>query len=495
VTSAQYPIVADQNFIIATRDAGYRNLATAVGELLDNSIQAGATSLRIFVNCDRSQSFQIAVLDNGSGMHASALRRALQFGGTSRFNDRSGPGRFGMGLPNSSLSQARRVEVYTWQTARRVSFSYLDVDEVAQGMLRGIPEPQNRHLPSWVVPHSAKSGTLVVWCQCDRVPRVDSAILIDHLRANLGRIYRYYLWDGLTLFINDHQVCPIDPLLCDRRAMHSGAKEFGAPLVYTVRVPRDPKRIAQVKVRFSEFPVEKWHDLSSPDKRLQGITRQAGVSIVRGKREVAFGWFFMGGKRKENYDDWWRSEIVFDPELDEYFGVTNTKQQIVPAPELEEVLSRDLEQIARNLNGRVRSAFNNVRNDSRAARVAVSRDRLLPPPVILVGQPKDGTSTRRQAKAAGLRYGLEEVASSDDSFYSFRLTGRKLTVFLNTNHPFYRCVFHKRARDMNQERYHWECLLFALARAEAEAKNEREIDYCRRKRIRWSNALAIFLGN
>ena len=48
---------------------------------------------------------------------------------------------------------------------------------------------------------------------------------------------------------------------------------------------------------------------------------------------------------------------------------------------------------------------------------------------------------------------------------------------------------------MNQERYHWECVLFALARAEAEAKNEREIDYCRRKRIRWSNALAIFLGN
>src|SRR5258708_32408149 len=101
---------SSRKFSAASRGAGFRTLETAIGELLDNSIQAGATSLRIFLNCETSQCSQIAVLDNGSGMHAGALRRALQFGGSSRFNDRSGPGRFGMGLPNSSLSQAKRVE-------------------------------------------------------------------------------------------------------------------------------------------------------------------------------------------------------------------------------------------------------------------------------------------------------------------------------------------------------------------------------------------------
>ena len=48
-------------------------------------------------------------------MDAETLTEALRFGGTTSFNSRKGLGRFGMGLPNASLSQARRVDVYTWQ--------------------------------------------------------------------------------------------------------------------------------------------------------------------------------------------------------------------------------------------------------------------------------------------------------------------------------------------------------------------------------------------
>src|SRR5689334_10152361 len=106
MASCRYPIICDQNFIVATRDSGYRNLATALAELLDNSIQAGAKCVRIFVDAGTLPCSQIAVLDDGCGMDEVALRTALQFGGTSRFNDRTGQGRFGMGLPNSSLSQA-----------------------------------------------------------------------------------------------------------------------------------------------------------------------------------------------------------------------------------------------------------------------------------------------------------------------------------------------------------------------------------------------------
>jgi hypothetical protein len=495
MVSYRYPIISDQNFIIATRDAGYRNLATALAELLDNSIQAGSTCVRIFVDAEASPCSQIAVLDDGRGMDAAALRTALQFGGSSRFNDRSGQGRFGMGLPNSSFSQARRFEVYTWQNSGLALFSYLDIDDVAAGKLRNIPRPEAQPLPRWAVSYAHRSGTLVVWQKCDRVPAVERIALLQYLRTNFARMYRYHLWDGINIFINDETVPSIDPLLCDSRTKHKGAAEFGGPLVYDMRVPREPKRCAQIRVRFAEFPVAKWHSLSSAEKRSWGISRQAGVSIVRGKREVAFGWFFMGKKRKENYDDWWRCEVTFDPDLDEYFGVTNTKQQISPVAELEEVLGRDVEPIARMLNARARSAFNKVRTNTRASRVAVARDRLLPP----AGDSEDGSRgglyVQRAFHGGGLRYKIEETASSDDEFYSFRLSRRELTVVLNTNHPFYRHMFCNNSVSMNEQRFHWECLLFALARSEAEAKNEREIDYCRRKRIRWSNALATFLGN
>ena len=63
---------------------------------------------------ERSRLHEIAVLDNGSGMDATTLRMALQFGNGTRLDDRSGIGRFGMGLPNASISQAARVDIWTW---------------------------------------------------------------------------------------------------------------------------------------------------------------------------------------------------------------------------------------------------------------------------------------------------------------------------------------------------------------------------------------------
>ena len=44
----------------------------------------------------------------------------------------SGMGKFGMGLPNASISQANRVEVYSWQNGE-CFYTYLDVDEIKKG--------------------------------------------------------------------------------------------------------------------------------------------------------------------------------------------------------------------------------------------------------------------------------------------------------------------------------------------------------------------------
>ena len=113
-------------------------------------------------------------------------------------------------------------------------------------------------------------------------------------------------------------------------------------------------------MRFSELPVDKWHDLPAAEKKARGITNAPCVSVVRAGREIDRGWFFMGGKRRENYDDWWRCEVSFDPVLDELFGITNSKQAISPRGELIDMLGPDLEPIARALNGRVRRQFEMV---------------------------------------------------------------------------------------------------------------------------------------
>ena len=87
---ADYPLVAIQNFIQATRDSGYKSTSSALAELVDNSLQAGAklVSIGIAVQDETAANpLRVSVLDDGCGMDKKTLRQALRFGGSSRFND------------------------------------------------------------------------------------------------------------------------------------------------------------------------------------------------------------------------------------------------------------------------------------------------------------------------------------------------------------------------------------------------------------------------
>src|SRR4051812_17689351 len=107
-------IIALNHFIQATRDSGYKGTAAALAELVDNSFEANATRVHVELRKSSDDQLTVIVCDNGCGMSPSVLQLALQFGGSTRFNSRKGMGRYGMGLPNSSLSHARRLDVYTW---------------------------------------------------------------------------------------------------------------------------------------------------------------------------------------------------------------------------------------------------------------------------------------------------------------------------------------------------------------------------------------------
>ena len=345
----QFSIVAVDRFIQATRDSGYKNTSSAVAELVDNAIQADATRIRITV-CHATDgetgAVELLVQDNGTGMDPFTLRTALRFGGTTRFNDRTGLGRYGMGLPNSSLSQARRVTVYTWRTPGEVFMSYLDVDKIAAGDVTEVPTPCRVPPPTGA---NGRRGTMVVWSRCDRLDNRRISTIARKLLNDLGRQFRYYLTDRVKITVNGDRVEPIDPLYLNPAAKRTGATLFGQPIEYEVQAAEGNGKAAavgRVRITFSELPVANWHKLSNDEKRRLGISKGAGVSMVRGGREVDYGWFFLGGKRRENYDDWWRCEIQFDPILDEAFGITHTKQQVRPKTYLIETLTPDIEAAA-----------------------------------------------------------------------------------------------------------------------------------------------------
>ena len=260
-----------------------------------------------------------------------------------------------MGLPNSSLSQARRVTVTSWKALGRGSCrhknvigngttlqSYLDVDEIASGSIIDVPRPRRPAKPPAHSP--SQSGTIVHWASCDRLDFKRPSTICRHLTRELAQRFRYFLTRGIMIRINDVKIEPIDPMFLMARTSPRRAKRYGDEIVYTVSAdPNDASAATgKVRVRFSELPVAKWARLSNAEKRQMGIANKAGVSILRAGREVDYGWFFFGTKRKENYDDWWRCEVHFDGILDEAFGLTHSKQQIRPKQYLLDILTPDM---------------------------------------------------------------------------------------------------------------------------------------------------------
>ncbi len=368
-----YDIVPTQLVVKALQDGGYRNAAYAIAELIDNSIQAGAKLVELLCiekeelvsQRRRTRLHQLAVLDNGHGMDSSDLRRALQFGNGGHLNDRSGIGRFGMGLPNSSMSQGERVEVWSWKKGvQNALYSYLDISEISSGDLREVPEPSQKAIPKcWEKTGQSfgKTGTLVVWAKPNRCTWKTAVAIIKNSEELIGRIYRRFLNDGtvtirmaafrdtaLSEATDDDPAKPNDPLYLmestscpEPWADASMAEPWGNDHQQRIRIQFKGEvhdvvltySIAKKEARTGHNPGDKKHG--------RHAARNLGVSIMRAGRELD-----LDPKWLPTYDTtarWIGVEVEFPPALDEVFGVTNNKQA---ATHLADLAGRDKEEFA-----------------------------------------------------------------------------------------------------------------------------------------------------
>ena len=336
--SESFSIVNDQKFIEATRNSGYKSTVAAFSEIIDNALQANAkeASIHFILKAKESNAHgramrtvhEVVFVDDGQGMDDTTLREALRFGGSSRFNDRSGLGRFGMGLPNASFSQCRRLEIYSRIQSGAFTYSYLDVDEIVAGTQSAVPVPKSVELPNDLRAYflSEGSGTLIVWRKCDRLDyNGRDRTLSKAASSDIGRIFRRFILADTSIHIHNTLVEPIDPLFVDTRCQHHGALEkFRHPITI---VDRNGQVRGSATVRLSLLP-ETWFRNQSEDSDRKKILkdRPRGFSILRNGREIDYGLF--GIRTGHWICDWWGGEIEFKPELDEAFGVNHTKQGI-----------------------------------------------------------------------------------------------------------------------------------------------------------------------
>ena len=352
----KYDLVPTSLAVKAMRDSGYRNTAYAIAELIDNAIQAKASSVELL--CCERQYFvkhrtrrnihQIAVLDNGTGMNSDVLSAALQFGNGEYLNDRSGIGRFGMGLPSSSISQCRRVEVWTWQHGPNSAiYSYIDLDNVESNVQTTVPEPEKRAIPDlWRASGQSfgSTGTLVVWSELDRCLWKTALTIIKNSEYVIGRMYRRFIKEGqasirMASFVDEtpstfdeERFAEVnDPLYLivpsstpepyDEAAMF---RQDGDHWQIVEDIEYDGST-HQVTIRFTVAKEEARNRTNAGGTPYGRHAKQnVGVSLVRADRELE-----LDSSLVIQYDPrerWWGIEVEFPPGLDEIFGVTNNKQ-------------------------------------------------------------------------------------------------------------------------------------------------------------------------
>lgn len=111
-------IPPDPRIIDALRNIGY-SLESALADLVDNSIDAGAETVLIRFVRDDSTLIGVLVIDDGQGMTQPVLDQAMQFAGRKTYGEED-LGMYGMGLKTASLSQADRLSVLTRSGPRSV---------------------------------------------------------------------------------------------------------------------------------------------------------------------------------------------------------------------------------------------------------------------------------------------------------------------------------------------------------------------------------------
>ncbi|HEX2528700.1 MAG TPA: ATP-binding protein [Geminicoccus sp.] len=316
------------------RGLGY-SPETAIADLIDNSIAAGAAA--VTVDLDWNEGDSIArVLDDGRGMDDAGLVKAMCFGGEGPTGVRAQDdlGRFGLGLKTASLSQCRRLTVASRQNCEIAALAW-DVDAVIEsGRWDALIPDRLTPSPQLDLLLRHESGTLVQWDRMDAIGGLSGLerdafyLRVRDIGAHLGMAFHRFLAGDarrVSITLNGRAVKAWDPF-----QRHHPA---------TITMPSEPVRhggrtftvtpyVLPHRDRFANDA--EWEASGGPG----GWGERQGFYVYRGKRLlVPGGWLGLGGTRAWTRDEASRlARIAVDlpTELDADWRIDVRKSQARP---------------------------------------------------------------------------------------------------------------------------------------------------------------------
>jgi hypothetical protein len=334
-----------RRLIKSLRDMGYE-FSSAVSDLVDNSIEAGATQVSVQVEFEGDNSW-VSIADNGRGMSPSDLREAMRYGSSSRDYGEEDLGKFGLGMKVASLSQCQSLAVASRTSRERADIAAYawdleHIERVNRWEILDLRE--NGVVPDIMKdPLRDKPGTVVVWRRLDRLlgyahpygehARKRLSLMCRETENYLAMVFHRFLQGEakgrrkLKIVLNDNVVEPWDPFC--RSEPHTKTirpipikVEHEGVTGYVVLEPY----ILPNQSGFSS--VEAFRLASGP----ANWNQQQGFYIYRSDRLIQSG----GWNRLRTADEHTklaRIGVKFSPQLDEAFKVNVTKMRVSLPPQ------------------------------------------------------------------------------------------------------------------------------------------------------------------
>jgi len=194
-------------FIDALRQIGY-SFEEAVADIVDNSIDAAASNVRIRFVIRESHGVDLAIADDGSGMSAKILREAMRFGTVLPRENEKRLGMFGLGLKLASMAHADSVFVLSRSNGSLSGRAWTD-EGLKEGFACDLLDKEDMIQIMELAGKlwSGRQGTLVYWDTLFRYsknfdePYILCDRLIKDLRDYLG-LHLHRLLDNMAITID-----------------------------------------------------------------------------------------------------------------------------------------------------------------------------------------------------------------------------------------------------------------------------------------------------
>lgn len=318
------------------RDTGY-DFNTAMADIVDNSIAADATVIKVKIELDPTNSVRVYVADNGVGMDMPGLKNAMRYGSSQRI-DPSSLGKFGLGLKTASTAFCRSLSVLSKDKDNdeyhKVQW---DIDEICRvnkwSLL--VPPINDEEVEILEDVTDGGSGTLIIWDKVDRLMKdyVQDSYrrkafekMIKNLIQHFAMIYERFLDPSYTdkpieMYVNDIKVEPWDPF-CKKNS-------------YSKLLAHQKKEVELPDGSKSYFEIDAWllprvDQFDSKEERMNAkiSNDMEGFYVYRENRLIHYG-DWLGMFVKDPHISLLRINFSFTHELDDYFNVDIKKSRIL----------------------------------------------------------------------------------------------------------------------------------------------------------------------